>query len=98
MYARTLRGALLAESHSDAINYFRQSIGPALRQQAGFLNGRLLSSSLTHHCLMVMVWESETDRRAAETDGFLQTLFQHMQQYFDGQPTSGHYEVQVQVV
>lgn len=97
MYARIVEGSLQAGLRHDTIDYFRHSIAPALRQQAGFLNGRLLSNSRSSHCQVVIVWESEADCQQAEMDVFLQTLFGHLSQYFVEPPRSRGYEVSVQI-
>lgn len=97
MYARSLEGRLVAGCASDAINYFRQSIAPALRQQAGFLDGRLLSSRQSTYCQVILIWEFEEDCEQADADGFLQTLLGQFSQYFVDPVRSRVYEVSVQV-
>lgn len=97
MYARIFEGSLRTGLRYETIDYFRQSIAPALRQQAGFLDGRLLSSRSTSYCQVITVWESEADCGQADTDGFLQTLFGHLSQYFVDPVRSRVYEVSVQV-
>lgn len=97
MYARLFEGSLRAGASGDATNYFRQSLVPALRQQPGFLNGRLLTDAATGHCLLITVWESEADRRGADANGVLQTLFGHWQQYFVQPPIWVDYDLAAQV-
>lgn len=97
MYARTLEGFLRADAHSDAVSYFRLTIGPALRQQPGFLNGRLLANMSTNQCLLITVWETQTDRQRAGANGALQTLLGHLQQYCIHPLMSADYELTAQV-
>ena len=98
MYARVIQVLLQPETAPAAIEYFRQQVGPALKQQAGFLNSRFLTNAATQQCLMVTLWESEATRKGAESNGFLQGVLQQMGQYFASKPTIDYYQVDVQVV
>lgn len=97
MYARVIQFPLKAESIPDAITYFRDSVGPALKELDGFKNSRMLTNPSTNRGLMVTVWESEAHRQAAESSGFLQGILKNMSNYFAGSPTVDYYEVNVQV-
>lgn len=98
MYARVIQVLLKPEAISPATNYFRESVGPALKQQAGFKNSRFLTNSTTNQCLMVTLWESEAARKGAETNGFLQDVLKNMGDYFAGKPAVDYYTVDVQIV
>jgi len=98
MFARVVQILLKTDSISDATNYFRDSVAPALKELAGFKNSRFLINSKTNQCLMVTLWESEEARTGAETNGFLQSVLQAMKPYFASQPVIDYYEVAVQVV
>ncbi len=98
MYARVIQVPLKPESISQAITYFNDSVGPALKQLDGFKNSRFLTNPSTNKCLMVTLWESEAHRQGAETNGFLQNVLKNMGDYFDGTPTIDYYEVSVQVI
>ena len=97
MFARVIQFPLKADSITEAVDYFQNSVGPALKKLDGFKNSRMLTNSSTNRGLMVTIWESEAHRQAAETSGFLQDVLKHMSTYFDGQPTVDYYEVNVQV-
>jgi heme-degrading monooxygenase HmoA len=97
MYARVIQFPLKAESISEAVDYFQNSVGPALKNLEGFKNSRMLTNAETNKGLMVTLWESEAHRQAAETSGFLKDVLKHMSSYFAGQPTVDYYEVSVQV-
>lgn len=98
MFARVVQVPLQPGSSTEAANYFKESVGPALKQQAGFINSRFLTNSETNKCLMVTLWESADHRQEAESNGFLQGVLQDMKQYFAGAPTIDYYDVDVQVV
>ena len=98
MYARVIQFPLKAESITDAIAYFHDSVGPALKNLDGFKNSRMLTNPSTNRGLMVTIWDSEENRQAAESSGFLQDVLKHMSGYFAGPPTVDYYEVSVQVV
>ncbi|GAB3785224.1 hypothetical protein GCM10028818_46490 [Spirosoma horti] len=97
MYARVIQFPLKAEHITDAINYFQDTVGPALKELDGFKNSRMLTNSTTNRGLMVTIWASEAQRQAAESSGFLNDILKHMGSYFDGPPTVDYYEVNVQV-
>ncbi|RYF69570.1 MAG: hypothetical protein EOO39_17320 [Cytophagaceae bacterium] len=97
MYARIVQVPLLPDAITKATDYFRDSVGPALKKHQGFKNSRFLVDSTSNRCLMVTLWESEADRTAAETNGFLQDVLKNMKPYFAGQPVVDYYEVAVQV-
>ncbi|RRA98127.1 antibiotic biosynthesis monooxygenase family protein [Larkinella rosea] len=97
MFARTLEGGLRAEALSDATTYFRLSIGPALRQQPGFLHGQLLANSATNQCMLLMIWETQADRQAADANRLLQTLLGHLQHYCIQPLVPADYELNAQV-
>ena len=97
MYARIVQVPIQPGTATEASAFFRDSVGPALKQQAGFLNSRFLVNDETNQCLMVTLWESADARTGAETNGFLQDILQRMKPYFAGPPTVDYYEVAVQV-
>ncbi|KAA6432700.1 hypothetical protein FEM33_23550 [Dyadobacter flavalbus] len=98
MYARVVQVLLNKDHIADATDYFRDSVGPALKNLSGFKNSRFLVNQATNQCLMVTLWETEEARTGAETNGFLKSVMTHMKPYFAGQPTIDYYEVAVQVV
>ncbi|GAB3642407.1 antibiotic biosynthesis monooxygenase family protein [Spirosoma arcticum] len=98
MYARIVQVPLQPGAATEATSYFRDSVGPALKEHAGFLNSRFLVDNENNRCLMVTLWESAEARTEAETNGFLQGVLQKMKPHFAGQPTIDYYDVAVQVV
>ncbi|WP_421828462.1 antibiotic biosynthesis monooxygenase family protein [Larkinella sp.] len=98
MYARVIQVLLKPNTISEATAYFRDSVGPALKELDGFKNSRFLTNPETNQCLMVTLWESEAARKNAETNGFLQGVLKKMGDYFAGSPTIDYYEVGIQVV
>ncbi|WP_461044789.1 antibiotic biosynthesis monooxygenase family protein [Spirosoma harenae] len=97
MYAHLFEGCWQAQAHSDAIPYFRLTIGPALRQQSGFLNARLLMNPTTNQCILFIFWETAADRQRADADPVFQTLLGHLQPYCSRPLVSADYELSAQV-
>ncbi|GAB3955853.1 hypothetical protein GCM10028805_44040 [Spirosoma harenae] len=97
MYARVIQFPLKPESITEATEYFRESVGPALLKHEGFKNGRMLANPETNKGLMVTLWDSPENRQAAESSGFLQDVLKQMKNYFAGPPTVDYYEVAVHV-
>ena len=98
MYARIVQVPLQPGAVVEATNYFRESVGPALKGHAGFLSSRFLVDEEKSRCLMVTLWESAEARTEAETNGFLQDVLQNMKTHFDGPPVIDYYHVPVQVI
>jgi len=97
MFARVVQVLLLPDHIDDATNYFRDSVGIALKEMSGFKNSRFLINSSTNQCLMVTLWETVEARTGSETNGFLQSVMAAMKPYFASQPAIDYYEVAVQV-
>ncbi|MFD2573083.1 antibiotic biosynthesis monooxygenase family protein [Spirosoma soli] len=95
MFARVVRVSLSTDTAAEAINYFRDTVTPALQQHPGFAYSRCLYAPSDHHCLMVSAWESEEARTGAETSGLLNDVLKHLRSYFDGKPTVEYYEIAV---
>jgi hypothetical protein len=87
--------------------YFRLSVGPALLRQPGFVGGRLFAnadrtdgdraSAGRTEWLVLLLWETERQRAAADADAVLQTLLGHLTQYFEEPLRSRWGEQQAQV-
>ncbi|MBN8824474.1 MULTISPECIES: antibiotic biosynthesis monooxygenase [unclassified Spirosoma] len=97
MYARVIQFPFKPESIDEAVSYFQNTVAPALQNHDGFRSSRMLSNPETNKGLMVTLWDTEANRQAAETNGFLQGVIKHMSNYFAGPPTIDYYEVSVQV-
>ena len=97
MYVRTLEGHLAPERADDAINYFRQSVAPALRRQPGFVSGRWLDEPTGGTCLLLVLWESAQDQQQADQNPLLQTLLGHLGVYFVDPPIRRSYELKAQI-
>ena len=97
MYVRTVQVSLKSGAITEAINYFRDTVGPALKDHAGFVYSRFLVDSTNNRCMMVTAWESAAARTEAETNGFLQDVMTNMKPHFAGPPVVDYYEVAVKV-
>ncbi len=98
MYARLVQVPLQPDAIAPATAYFRDSVGPALKNHSGFLNSRFLVDSVNNRCLMVTLWTSAEARTEAETNGFLQDVLTNMKPFFAGTPVVDYYDVPVQIV
>ncbi|GAB4041201.1 antibiotic biosynthesis monooxygenase family protein [Spirosoma gilvum] len=97
MYARVIQFPFKPESITEAVTYFEETVAPALQKHEGFKSSRMLSNPETNKGLMVTLWDTEANRQAAETNGFLQGVIKQMSNYFAGPPMIDYYEVNVQV-
>ena len=82
MYARIVQVPMTPGTGPDATTYFRQTLGPVLMEQPGFVNSHFLV---------------DETRTQAETSGVLKTALADMKPYLAGPPTVTYYEVAVQV-
>lgn len=98
MYARIVHIPLLPGTTAGATAVFRDSIGPALKQQPGFANSRALFNQETSQCLLVTLWETIEARTGAETAGVLQDSMEQLKHFFAAPPTINYYDMTVQVV
>ena len=93
MYARVITVQWKIDQVTEAIIFFQEQVVPALRQQPGFANTRLLVDHSTGKGLMVSVWHSEADLLASKNSGFLQTQVSYLSQFFATPPLTDHYEI-----
>ena len=93
MYARVITVQWKIDQVSEAIIFFQEQVVPALRQQPGFANTRLLVDHSTGKGLMVSVWHSEADLLASKNSGFLQIQVGYLSQFFATPPLIDHYEI-----
>ena len=96
-YAQILQVALQPGTAQQVADLFRTEVGPALKQQPGYVTSRFLTNNETNRCLAVTLWDSEQHRDAADTSDSLQQALSHLQPCFDGLVTVDHYELAVQV-
>lgn len=97
MYARVIQFSLKTEHIAEAVHYFQDTVGPALKELDGFSSARMLTNATTNQGQMITIWESEAQRQAAESSGFLTGILKQMGSYFNGSPSVDYYEVSVQV-
>ncbi|MFZ4659026.1 MAG: antibiotic biosynthesis monooxygenase family protein [Caldilineaceae bacterium] len=93
MYARVITVQWKVDQVEEAITFFRENVVPALRQQPGFANARLLVDHNTGKGMMMSVWQSEADLQASSNSGFLKTQVGHLSRFFATAPLIDHYEI-----
>jgi quinol monooxygenase YgiN len=93
MYARVITVQWKVDQVEEAITFFRENVVPALRQQPGFANTRLLVDHNTGKGMMVSVWQSEADLQASSNSGFLKAQLDHLSHFFATTPLIHHYEI-----
>lgn len=93
MYARVITVQWQVDRIDEAITLFREEVVPALKQQTGFANTRLLVDHSTGKGMMVSVWQREADLYASQNSGFLNRQLAHLTQFFATAPTIDRYEI-----
>ena len=91
MYARVIQFSVLPEFISEATVYFKSTIGPALKEQKGFVSSRLLINDTTYQCMTVTLWESQQTLHASESSIYLKEILDQMLPYIAIKPLIGYY-------
>lgn len=97
MYARVVTMQIQPGKAEETIHIFRDSVIPIARQQQGFKGALLLTDSTTGKDIGLTLWETETDTRATETNGYYQEQIAKYAQLWVAPPTREGYQVSVQV-
>lgn len=97
LFARIFQVALKPDTTVLATNHFRDTIGPALKTQPGYVTSRFLTNATTNRCLAVMWWDNQEHHHAAESSGALDEIFRSMAVFSAGEPTVDFYELAVQM-
>jgi heme-degrading monooxygenase HmoA len=98
MFARVVTVQIQPEVHDEASQFYRDSVGAALKEQKGFHSTRLLVDRASSKCLMVTLWESEADMKASEASGFLKEQLGHLGRFFASPPNIDRFEIMVQLM
>jgi len=95
MYARLTTTQTAVDKTDQAVEIWRDKVGPALKQQKGFKGAYLIGDHATGKGISITLWESEADVKA--TDAALPQLIALFEGMFTGQPTIETFEVMVEV-
>ena len=92
MYARVFSAQLQADKLDEATRLVQESIVPVARQQQGFKDLLWLIDRHAGKGMIISLWESEADRSASETNGFLREQLAKLATVVVGQPTTERFE------
>src|SRR5947208_2756796 len=93
MNARVTTLQLQPGKTEEAVSLFNNSIVPALKQQLGFQNAWLLTDPQQGKVISITMWQSEADRLASESNGFLRTQLGKLGQIVASVPVAESYRV-----
>ena len=96
MHSQVVRAQVQPGKVDEAVAIFRDSVGPAARQQKGFKNGYFLVDRSADKIVGFSLWESEADVAALAESGFYQEQLAKFAAVFTGPPEREVYEVLVQ--
>ena len=97
MHARIITAQVQHNQLDEASRLYREMLVPAAQQQPGFKGGWLLLDRHTGKGQAILLWETEADLKAAETNRLLQQRIAQVAQTFVGTPGREIYEVSVLV-
>jgi hypothetical protein len=97
MHARVVTSQLQSGKADEWVAIFRDSIIPAVKQQAGFRGALALTDSTTGTGIGITFWETEADPLANEASGFYQEQVAKVGPIVAAPPTRALYAVRVQV-
>jgi heme-degrading monooxygenase HmoA len=93
MYARVIAAQHQPGKVDEALQIYRESILPPLKQQAGFKGVLGLLERRTNKAMTISLWETEADMKVIETSDFFQAQMAKLVPLFAGTPTIETYEI-----
>ena len=95
MEARVLTYEIPPAKLADAVRAWEEKVMPALRGQAGFGGGLLLTNQDSGKTLAISMWEADADRETYEASGEFKALLADVEQVIAGPPSIEHYDVSI---
>ncbi len=93
--ARVLTYEIPPAKLADAVRLWQEQVMPALRGQAGYAGGLLLTNPQSGKTLAISLWEAEANREAYEASGEFKALLADVDQVIAGPPSLEHYDVSI---
>jgi heme-degrading monooxygenase HmoA len=97
MYARVVTFMVKSDNIETLTSIFRDDVIPALQQQGGFKNARLLVDPASGKSMIMTLWESLAHIQATEDSGWFREQLAKLTAVFTAPPTRETYEVKVMV-
>ena len=95
MYARLTTTQTAVDKTDQAVEIWRDKVGPALKQQKGFKGAYLIGDHETGKGISITLWETDADVKA--TDATLPQILALFEGMFTAQPNVETLEVLVEV-
>ena len=95
MYARLTTTQTAVDKTDQAVEIWRDKVGPALKQQKGFKGAYLIGDHETGKGISITLWETDADVKA--TDATLPQILALFEDMFTAQPAVETLEVLVEV-
>ena len=95
MYARLTTTQTAVDKTDQAVEVWRDKVGPALKQQKGFKGAYLIGDHETGKGISITLWETDADVKA--TDATLPQILALFEDMFTAQPAVETLEVLVEV-
>ena len=97
MYARVVTAQFKPGTFDEAVDLFRDSAMPEIKQQQGFKGALLLSDPNTGKGITITLWETEADAQASGVgSAHLQAQFAKVASLVAAAPVTETYEVALQ--
>ncbi len=96
MYARVTTFQVQPEKMDEGNQIARESVVPAIRQQAGFKGFYGLEDRTTGKSILITLFETEADMKAGVNSGFVQQQFAKIAPMVVGTPSVEFFEVVLQ--
>ena len=97
MYARVITSQLAMGKTDEAVNIWRESVTPLLKDRPGFKGAYLLGDRNTGRGVTLTLWETAADASAMDTSGTYQQAIALFAKLFVAPPTREQFEVFLQV-
>ena len=93
MHVRIVTAQVQPDKIDETILIYRDSVGPAFKQQPGFKGTLLLMDRNTCKSISIVIWETEADLKASEASGFYQQQIAKVADFFASTPVREVFEV-----
>jgi len=95
MYVRLTTTQTAVDKTDQAVELWRDKVGPALKQRKGFKGAYLVGDHATGKGLAITLWETQADVQATDTD--VPKILAMFEDMLTGQPSVETFEVLVEV-
>ncbi len=96
MYTSVFSGQIKPGGLDDAVNIYKTSILPAMKEQPGFKSTLLLCNPDTLQFIAISLWETTVDMLTGEASAYFQAQLHKIRPFLAGALANAHYVMNAQ--